>query len=809
MLKIFREKDFFHPFVICLMVLCWYLIIGERLLSTPQRKFNNFVASQAFWLFNDPPEQAKDLTIVAIDETSRQHLDMKWPWKRSVTGTLIRNIAAASPRVIGLDMVFSGSSEEEEDNKLISSLKSHPKVILGYVRNNNSAHKPHPKFAKAAASMGFVNKPFDGAAVNSMWTYGIADTGGFELSMDVAVVQAYLGLTRQDTRIDESGVFLKDNRFIPSPEGKTPINYLVYHSALRIIPAYLVLENKFDPDDFKDKIVLIGATDPLLHDEFPTVLGTFPGVTILANSMIMLLSERFLIAPPLAPIFIFALLLCALIILINKKLGFLTASVLSSVLLGLVYLSFVYVRSKDISLPYFLIFFAGFTAYSAFNIYKYSNLLYVTNRLKNEAIADPLTGLYSSRFFLLQWGEKVKTKRCMIFVGLRISGFERLSVKLSFEQMKRLVRHWGRFLKKQVNKSFKKASVSRISANTLAIAIEGEKRENVEAFVRILLKRANSVKWAPLDKEGGNSLDACLIYKTEENTGRQYDVVHQMKMMFQTVQNGEIAVEALKEVKNKENHGADAMDMLDFITYDWKERNKDLERSLKELLETNKKLDRLNWGTLNALARAIDAKSHWTAGHSERVTRLALEIGQRLGLASEALDILHRAGLLHDIGKIATPAEILDKPDRLTEEERHIICQHPEKGERILEPIEDFAPIVPIAMQHHERYDGKGYPSGLAGTQITLGARILAVADVYDAVTSERPYRNGMSVEKATSIIKAGSGTQFDPKVVEVFLEIMKEKRKEENEKALPVPLVAEEQQSTIMVISKNSTPSV
>ena len=113
MLRSIREKDFLHPFVICLMVLSWYLIIGDRLLSTPQRKFDHLVASQAFWLFNDPPREANDITIVAIDETSRQHLGMKWPWKRSVTAALIRNIAASSPRVIGLDMVFSGTSGEE------------------------------------------------------------------------------------------------------------------------------------------------------------------------------------------------------------------------------------------------------------------------------------------------------------------------------------------------------------------------------------------------------------------------------------------------------------------------------------------------------------------------------------------------------------------------------------------------------------------------------------------------------------------------------------------------------------------------
>jgi putative nucleotidyltransferase with HDIG domain len=791
------------------MVLCWYLIVGDRLLSTPQRKFNNLIASQAFWLFNDPPKEANDITIVTIDETSREHLGMKWPWKRSVTAALIRNVAASSPRVIGLDIVFSGASGDEEDEKLVSALQSHPRIVLGYVRNNNSAHKPHPKFAKAAASMGFVNRPFEDAAVNSMWTYGGGVQDNAELSMDLAVVQAYLGLDKKDIQINEKGVLLKDSRFIPSPAGKTPINYLAYHSALRVIPAYLVLENRINPADFKDKIVLIGATDPLLHDEFPTMLGTFPGVTILANSMIMLLSQRFLVAPPLAPLFVFALLFSSFIIVINKELGLLSASVLSFVILGSLYMSFLYLRSKDMTLPYLFLFFSGVTAYSAFNVYKYSNLLYVTNRLKNEAITDPLTGLFSPRFFLLQWGEKVKTKRSLVFIGLRIRDYDRLSVKLSFEEIKRFMRHWGRFLKKEVRKSFKRAFVSRLSTDTMGIVIEGENREKAEAFLSALLEKANLVKWESIEKQAGNSTAACLIYKTEENTGKRFDVVRQMEVLFRAAKNGEIAVAALKEEGDEEGRRADSMDMLDFIAYDWEERNKDLESSLKQLLETNKKLDRLNWGTLTALARAIDAKSPWTAGHSERVTQLALEMGQHLGFTQESLDLLNRAGLLHDIGKIATPAEILDKPGRLTDEERRIICQHPEKGERILEPIEDFAAIVPIAMQHHERFDGKGYPAGLAGEEITLGARILAVADVFDAVTSERPYRKGMPFEKAIGIIKEGAGTQFDPKIVEVFLAIMNRERKDGNQKASPVPMGPEHQRPPAMTLSENRTTNM
>ena len=183
-------------------------------------------------------------------------------------------------------------------------------------------------------------------------------------------------------------------------------------------------------------------------------------------------------------------------------------------------------------------------------------------------------------------------------------------------------------------------------------------------------------------------------------------------------------------------------------------------------------LDLLNWGTLTALARAVDAKSPWTAGHSERVTENALKIAQLLGLTQTELENLHRGALLHDIGKIGTPVSILDKPGKITDEEYRIIQEHPRMGVRILEPIAAYAQVIPMVLQHHEWFNGQGYPDGVAGEDISLGGRILAVADVFDALISDRPYRKGMELERTLEIIKENTGTQFDPKVVQAFLKV-------------------------------------
>lgn len=166
----------------------------------------------------------------------------------------------------------------------------------------------------------------------------------------------------------------------------------------------------------------------------------------------------------------------------------------------------------------------------------------------------------------------------------------------------------------------------------------------------------------------------------------------------------------------------------------------------------------------------IDTKSPWTAGHSERVTHLAIAIGRELQLESAQLDQLFRGGMVHDIGKLAIPTRILDKRGTLTAAERRIVERHPGAGFDLLSPLAEFADVLPIVRSHHERPDGRGYPDRLAGDEIPWLARVLAVADVYDALTSDRPYRAGMDRETALGLMMAGSGSWLDAVVLEAFL---------------------------------------
>jgi response regulator RpfG family c-di-GMP phosphodiesterase/signal transduction histidine kinase len=197
--------------------------------------------------------------------------------------------------------------------------------------------------------------------------------------------------------------------------------------------------------------------------------------------------------------------------------------------------------------------------------------------------------------------------------------------------------------------------------------------------------------------------------------------------------------------------------------------NKNLRVRTLDLVEQQRSLF---LSTVKSLASAIDAKDEYTRHHSTRVTEFTLKIAGRMAFSEKELGDLELAALLHDVGKIAVPESILNKPGRLTDEEFRLIKEHPVRGEAILSPVVELKEISRIVRAHHERYDGTGYPDRLKGQEIPLGARIMAIADTYDSITSERPYRKAASHRYAVKEIISCSGTQFDPEVVQNFLEI-------------------------------------
>jgi len=186
-------------------------------------------------------------------------------------------------------------------------------------------------------------------------------------------------------------------------------------------------------------------------------------------------------------------------------------------------------------------------------------------------------------------------------------------------------------------------------------------------------------------------------------------------------------------------------------------------------------LEKTHFETIMAFSEALEARDQYTAGHSRRVMEYSKSIGQRLKLDREDIEDLKRSALLHDIGKIGIPDIVLKKKTKLTDEEYAIIKSHPETGASILKYIKSFKNLVPAVYHHHEQFNGEGYPDGVKGAAIPLHARIIAIADTFDAMTSSRSYRNALSLRTALSELERNRGIQFDPDITDIFLEILNE----------------------------------
>ena len=210
----------------------------------------------------------------------------------------------------------------------------------------------------------------------------------------------------------------------------------------------------------------------------------------------------------------------------------------------------------------------------------------------------------------------------------------------------------------------------------------------------------------------------------------------------------------------------------------------DLERRLSQLASLRAELEKdpragssitLDEDTVQAvtaLATTIDAKDRYTEGHSRRVSALAVMLARAHGCSPDETELVRIAGMLHDIGKIAIPEVTLHKPGPLSDDEWGLMKTHPDVGVRILSPIVALRDVLPLVRYHHERWDGGGYPTGLAGEAIPIGARILNICDAYDTMSSDRPYRTALGHDEAVRRLRDGAGTQFDADLVDVFVEL-------------------------------------
>ncbi|MCD6539378.1 MAG: CHASE2 domain-containing protein [Candidatus Omnitrophica bacterium] len=772
--RFWQDKNFTHPFICWLLFICWYEFFSLG-------AFNSFIlqGKDLFTLLNYSLKKSasSEITIVAIDEDSLSKIDFKWPWKRSLFAELLRRIESSRPKVVGFDFVFSGKSpNKEDDQKFAQVLKDFDNIFLAYYwQAKNKKLLPLEDFRTLAKSIGFVNKPRDFDGVIRKTRIFIRNKENFYFSLEAKIASFFLGIDPRIIKGSGGLRILQRKFFVPaSKEGIISLNYSLLPKDLEIIPAYKVLEGNFP--SLKDKIVLVGSTASILHDEHPTPLGNLPGIVILANSLDMILEKNYLFSLEAPFYYPLILLLGVLILGINRTYSFLKNSLLTFSVVIFTFIVLLYLRFRNLEFDYFTLFFLLFVSYAISNIYKYSYLIFITNKIKNSAITEPTTGFYTLRYFSLRLGEELKMNNRFFLVGMALADFGRLTKDCRIEEVKSLLKSVSGFLKINLKKKFKRLFFSRLGEDSFLVYVRDKRKDKVKEVFNYLLARIKDTKFEVRDKILSISLKVAIVSNSLKNTSAE-GLIYFTKNLLQELKSKKdfFIYREFKEevVKDKEFI---LKDTFDFLIYDLEARNKELEESLERVKGAQKETEEAYFEVMLSLIKALEEKDTYTQGHSERVASYAKALAEEAGLSEEECEDIYKAGLLHDIGKIGLPDYILHKKGKLTLEEIELVRKHEIVSVEVLKPIKAFKKLFPIILHHHERFDGTGYPYGLAGNMIPRGAQILAVADSFDAITSGRGYKKGLPVEEALKELERNSGSQFNPLYIEIFKRVIKKK---------------------------------
>ncbi|HOQ37034.1 MAG TPA: diguanylate cyclase [Acetivibrio sp.] len=363
-------------------------------------------------------------------------------------------------------------------------------------------------------------------------------------------------------------------------------------------------------------------------------------------------------------------------------------------------------------------------------------------RLEWLAYIDAVTGVYNHRYFQTKLEEGIKeiegTNGSLSLIMIDLDNFKKYNDTNGHKAGDLLLSKTAEVILKEVGK---KDVVCRYGGDKFAVITNESNPENILSLIERIRKAYNDMVTSEEFDRITDSATLSVGYSIYPALARNKD-----ELIMQSDS-------ALYQAKNLGRN------------------NVQLYRNVFEEIKTFFSSDEHQlFGGLRALLGTVSAKDKYTLGHSERVMDYAVMIGRAMGLSNENLRLLKIAALLHDIGKVEIPESVLNKTEPLTQSEIEILRKHPSYSVDILEPLASIELLIDSIKYHHERYDGNGYPSGIKGKSIPLGARILCVADAFDAMLSDRPYRKGMRMDQVIAELKKNSGTQFDPDTVNAFL---------------------------------------
>ncbi|MEW6328186.1 MAG: CHASE2 domain-containing protein [Thermodesulfobacteriota bacterium] len=667
--------------------------------------------------------EAPEVVIVAIDDESIQKLGT-WPWPRSYHAKLIDTLSQAKARVIGLNIILS-TPDPREDHRLVQAIQRAQNVIM-------VAYPTIPaqiSFRRGIMTVGHIQGPIEGMA---QCTRGIGhitvvhdDDGTVRripallrtrdktlLAFGMEIAGVYQGEAHRRIVLDRGWLQVNSIRIPLDSEGNMLINYRGGPHTFTEIPYHRVLAGEVPPDIFKDRIVLVGVTASGLADSWITPFGSqggMSGVEIHANIVHTILNKGFF--------------------------GYPTGRQSAFLLLGLGIVSgLVFYRSSRLGTA-FLVFMIFFIPSASFYLFLKERILLETIPLLGVVLATYISvTLIKSRAYRMEIGKRDLEMSAVLKIGEVIKN-TRGGGEEFLESICRLIKEMTR-----VDTCY--AILKRKDGNIL---IYGNNHQKI-AGPLINLEMVESVL------QTGKPVWEGMDQKIPGVTGVMYVPIKSIDQVY-----GVLSLERRVSFDTRDLQLASVF--TDYLAF---------------VLEKETILDKTREAYIRAvegLANVIRVKCPSIYRHSSQVLKLAEKMASVLNIPKGEVEVIRYAALLHDLGMAGIPEDILNKSDPLTAEQRLYLESHPEMGIEIIRPVTFLNAAIPIIRHHHERYDGKGYPEGLAGDEIPQGAQILAVADSFVAMLSDRPYRKAREQKEAISEIKRQSGAQFNPRVVEALLQ--------------------------------------
>jgi len=393
----------------------------------------------------------------------------------------------------------------------------------------------------------------------------------------------------------------------------------------------------------------------------------------------------------------------------------------------------------------------------------YSKLLKSSKRLRKLALTDSHTGLYNHHHFIdiieTEFSRAKRESTPLSAILMDIDYFKSINDLYGHQFGDMVLKQFGRKLKKVVRRY---GTAIRYGGEEFIIVSPGTTRKEVLILAKRFLRIINSCNFGDRERKIKLRVSAAVCSYPEDLMVNATDFINIAdKILSKAKEDGGDRVYSLVDLgKTAKPAGGKESLIVKMLSGKIEKLTKRGNQSVVE--------------AILAFAKTIEAKDHYTGQHVENTIRYATKVAEEIGLSKKEIEIIKKAAILHDLGKIGISGKLLRKAGKLTKKEFKEVKKHPVIGAGILGHVHFLHDVIPAIIHHHEWWNGKGYPEGLKGEAIPVEARIIAIADVYQALTSNRPYRRAYTKKKALDIIKKGSGTQFDPKIVNVFLKVLK-----------------------------------